>query len=147
MNTPACSEDAVSTTVGYILFSAIFLGFFILVQLNADTLLVQGPSHAVMDEEFRDIGNMMSTTITDMYLIAPENGYLETAYRIPTEIGGESYTINADVATTDQVIEVTSTTSGRSVSVTIGGIASTLPINGTATSSTPEHRISYDSRR
>jgi hypothetical protein len=141
------NEDAVSVNVEYILFSIIFLGFFLIVLLSADDLLIQGPKNVVVNEQFRDIGNMMSNTITNMYLIAPENGNIETTYRIPTEIGKETYAINADQAFIDQIIEVESMASDKRISVTINGIASTIPINGTAQSSAPLHRISYDSRR
>lgn len=93
-----------------------------------------------------DIGNMMSTLITDIYLILPDNGKIETEYRIPEKVGKETYIINADIAYTDQIIEVVSS-SGKTVRVTIGGIATTMPINGTVSSSSTYHMISYDSTR
>ncbi len=141
------NKDAVSTTLAYILFSAIFLVLYMIVLLNANDLLIKGPSNIVVKEQYRDIGNMISTKITDMYLIAPENGYIETEYRIPAEIGKESYIINADQANTDEIIEVKSASSEKSVSVTMNGIAGSMPINGTAYSSMSNHRISYDSRK
>ena len=141
------SEDGVSTTLAYILFSAIFLVLYVIIVLNAHDLLVKGPSNIVVKDQFRDIGNMISSTVTDMYMIAPENGYIETEYKIPADIGKETYMINADLASTDEIIDVSSTSSEKSVSVTINGIASSMPINGTAYSSEFTHRISYDSRR
>lgn len=141
------SEDAVSTTLAYILFSIIFLVLYIIILLNANDLLVKGPSNIVVKDQYRDIGNMISSTITDMYMIAPENGYIETEYKIPAEIGRETYIINADLASTDEIININSTASEKSVSVTINGIASSMPINGTAYSSASTHRISYDSGR
>lgn len=141
------NKDAVSTTLAYILFSAIFLVLYMIVLLNANDLLIKGPGNIVVKEQYRDIGNMISTKITDMYLIAPENGYIETEYRIPAEIGKESYIINADQANTDEIIEVKSASSEKSVSVTMNGIAGSMPINGTAYSSMSNHRISYDSRK
>jgi len=140
------SEEAVSVNVEYILLSGIFIAFFLIVLLSADDLLIRGPKNIVVNEQFRDIGNMMSNTITNMYLIAPENGNIETTYRIPTEIGRETYAINADLAYVDQIIEVKSLSSSNSVSVTINGIAHTIAINGTAYSSASSHKISYDSR-
>jgi hypothetical protein len=139
------NKEAVSVTVGYIIFSGVYLMFFIIVLLNADDLLIQSQKSMVMEDQFRDIGNMMSNTITDMYLIAPENGMIDTAYIIPDEIGKETYTINTDLAFIDQVIEVKSLISDKSVSITINGIASTISISGTAYSSSPTHRISYNS--
>lgn len=141
------NEDAVSTTLAYILFSAIFLVLYVIIFLNANDLLVKGPSNIVVKDQYRDIGNMISSTVTDMYMIAPENGYIETEYKIPAEIGKETYIINADMASTDEIIDVNSTSSEKSVSVTINGIASSMPISGTAYSSESTHRISYDSGR
>ncbi|VVB84603.1 Uncharacterised protein [uncultured archaeon] len=141
------SEDAVSMTLAYILFSGIFIVFSVIILINANDLLIKGPSNIVVKEQYRGIGNMISSTVTDMYLVAPENGYIETEYKVPAEIGRETYTINADLASTDEIIDINSTSSEKSVSVTINGIASSMPINGTAYSSTSTHRISYESRR
>jgi len=140
-------DQAVSITMEYIMFSAIFIAFFIIVQMSADEILVERPSSIVMENEFSDIGNMIGTTLTDMYLIAPDNGRIDTSYTIPTTIAGEYYVVNADTATTDQIIEIVSSTSNKKISVTISGIASTMAINGTVSSSSPTHRISYDSRK
>jgi hypothetical protein len=139
------SKDAVSMTLAYILFSGIFLVFYVIVLLNSNDLLVKGPSNSVVKEQYSDIGTMKSSTITDMYLVAPENGNIETEYKIPADIGRETYIINADLANTDEIIDVNSTASEKSVSVTINGIASSMPINGTSYSSATTHRISYDS--
>ncbi len=139
------NDEAVSSTLAYILFSAIFLIFFIIVLLNANDLLIEGPRDIVVREQYRDIGNMVSTILTDMYLIAPENGHIVTEYKIPAEIGQETYQINADQASSiDEIIEVKSMESDKSVSVMINGIGSSMPINGTAYSSNFIHRISYE---
>ncbi|MCD4806995.1 MAG: hypothetical protein K8R13_05380 [Methanococcoides sp.] len=141
------NEKGVSSTTGYLLYSTIFIMFFVAIYLSVNGVLLERQSDIVVEEEFSDIGNMLSTTLTDMYLIAPENGRIDTKFMIPTTIGNEYYTINADVATTDQIIEVESQSSQRKVNVTISGIASTVPINGTVLSGEMEHRISYDSKR
>jgi len=135
--------DAVSSTLAYILFSSIFLVFFVIILINSNDTLIKGPGNTVVKEQYRDIGNMISTTITDMYFIVPENGYIETNYTIPEEIGGETYIINADSASIDEIIEVRSTQSDKIISVTLNGIASSMSINGTAYSSTSNHRIRY----
>ena len=139
--------DAVSSTLAYIIFSAIFLFFFVIILLNANDIIIKGPGNTVVKEQYRDIGNMISSTITDMYLIAPENGNFETEYKIPTTIGGEVYIINAESANSDQIIEVISLDSDKSVSVTLNGIASSMSINGTAYSSVTTHRINYGNEK
>lgn len=141
------NEDGVSILFEYILFSLICIGFFMIITTNSDDIFMKTPNEAVMQDEMSDIGNMMSTMITDMYLILPENGYIDTEYRIPAKAGREEYMINADIANTDQIIEVISSSSGKKVRVTIGGIANTMSIEGTALSSSTNHVISYDSRR
>ncbi|MBP1910097.1 hypothetical protein [Methanolobus bombayensis] len=140
-------EEGVSILFEYILFSLICIGFFMIVSVNSDEIFMQTPNEVVMQNEMSDIGNMMSTMITDMYLILPANGQIDTKYDIPPKVGTETYIINADIAYTDQIIELVSSDSGKKVRVTIGGIATTMPINGTASSSSTNHMISYDSRR
>jgi len=139
--------NAVSSTLAYIIFSSIFLFFFVVILLNANDIIIKGPGNTVVKEQYRDIGNMISSTITDMYLIAPENGNFETEYKIPAKIGGEEYIINAESANIDETIEVISLDSDKSVSVTLNGIASSMSINGTAYSSTTTHRISYGNEK
>lgn len=140
-------ENAVSLTVSYIMFSAMLITFFIIISMSLDNALLERQSDIVIEEGFSDVGNMISTTLTDVYLIAPENGVIDTNFQVPTKIGNEYYTINAEAASTDQIIEVYSQSSHRRAYVTISGTAYTIPINGTALSSEMEHKINYDSRR
>ncbi|SFM67267.1 hypothetical protein [Methanolobus profundi] len=141
------NEEGVSLVLEYVLFSLICVGFFMIIAMNSDAVFIQNPNNVVMEREMSDVGNMMSTMITDMYLILPDNGYIDTEYRIPQRAGREEYVIDADIAYSDQIIEVISPSSGKKVRVTIGGIATTMPINGTAFSSSTDHKISYDSRK
>jgi hypothetical protein len=141
-------EDGVSLLFEYILFSLICIGFFMIVSVNSDEIFMQTPNDVVMQDEMSDIGNMMSTMITDMYLILPENGRIDTEYSIPEKVGTETYIIEADVnSASGQIIEVVSSDSGKKVRVTIAGIGNTMSIEGTVTSSSTNHMISYDSRR
>ncbi len=139
------NDDAVSVTLEYIIFSLMFIALFILLQMNFGDML-KGPKDVVIENDFNDIGNMMSTLVTDMYLILPENGIIESEYMIPAEIGGEAYTINANSVMTDQIFELESA-SGKKTNVTISGIATAIRINGTVSSSSTHHRIRYDSRK
>jgi hypothetical protein len=136
-------EKAVSLSVSYILLSGISLIFFTIILLASNDLLIKGPTNIVIEEQYSDIGNMISTKIMYMYLIAPENGNIETDYRIPSQIGRETYIINAS-ASVDEIIEVSSTESDKIISVTLNGIASSMSITGTAYSSASNHRIRYN---
>lgn len=140
-------ENAVSLTVSYILLSGISLVFFTTLLLTSNDLLITGPTNIVIEEQYGDIGNMISTKIMYMYLIAPENGIIETDYKIPAEIGRETYMIKTDLANTDEILEIQSEASDTNVRVTMNGIASSMPINGTGYSTQSRHRISYDSKR
>lgn len=145
------NEEGVSVIVEYIILTMICIGFFMVISVNSNELFLQRPNSVVVDDQFSDIGNMMSTVITDMYLILPVNGIMETEYMIPDKAGGDTYYINADInlddKPEDQIIEVGSYSSGQKVRVTIGGIAATMPINGTVSSSSTHRVISYDSTR
>jgi hypothetical protein len=90
---------------------------------------------------------MISTKIMYMYLIAPENGLIETDYRIPTQVGRETYMIKTDLAESDGILEIQSENSDKNVRVTMNGIASSMPITGIVYSSESSHRISYDSEK
>lgn len=139
------NDKGVSVTLEYIIFSLMFIALFILLQMNFADMLT-GPKDLVVENNFNDIGNMMSTFVTDMYLILPENGIIEAEYTIPAEVGDEAYTINANSAMIDQIFELESA-SGKKTSVTISGIATAISINGTVSSSSTHHRIRYDSRK
>lgn len=141
------NEEGVSSLIEYIMLSVVCVGFFAILFLNSTQVFLDRPNEVVVEDEFTDIGNMMSTMITDMYLVLPPNGNIDTGYRIPEKVGRENYVINANIAYTNQIIEVISASSGKNVRVTIGGIARTMPINGTASSSSTQHVISYDSTR
>lgn len=140
-------KNGSSMTMGYIMLSTLFITFFIIVHLTADDMIVERPAEIVMDNKFSDVGNMIGTMVTDVYLIAPENGRIEAEYRTPTKIAGEYYGITAETANADQVIGVTSSSSDRTVNVTLSGITNTIGINGTTTSNKETHSISYDSRK
>ena len=140
-------EEGVSLMVEYVLLSLIAILFLMIISINSDAIFIENANDVVIENQFSDVGNMMSTMITDMYVILPANGKIEIDYTIPAKAGKDDYIINADIAMSDQIIEVISLTSGKKVRVTIGGIANTMPINGTASSSASKHVISYDSRR
>jgi len=140
-------EDAVSLTVSYILLSGISLIFFTTLLLASNDLLIKGPTNIVIEEQYSDVGNMISTKIMYMYLIAPENGIIETEYKIPAEIGRESYMIKTDLAESDGILEIQSEVSDKNIRVTMNGIATSMPITGTAYSSNSSHRISYGSNK
>ena len=61
-------------TMEYIIFSMLFITLFIMLYMSFGDMMMKGPKETVTQNEFSDIGNMMSTLVTDMYLILPENG-------------------------------------------------------------------------
>ncbi|RNI14564.1 hypothetical protein EFE42_04090 [Methanohalophilus sp. RSK] len=137
------NENAVSITMGYILFSGIFISFFLIIQFGITDVIVEEPSEVVMEKNFADVGNKVGTLVTEIYLIAPENGKIETSYSIPDRIAGEYYMISAEPVRDDQVISITSATSDKEVNVTLAGISPIIGIYGTTTSNNQTHGIKY----
>lgn len=137
------NENAVSITMGYIIFSAIFISFFIIVQFGITDVIVDEPTEIVMEKNYADVGNKVATLVTEIYLIAPENGKIETSYSIPYRIAGESYLISAQPIKDDQIISVTSSTSDKEVNVTLAGISPVVGIYGTTMSNNETHGITY----
>jgi hypothetical protein len=143
------NEEASSSTVGYLLFYAIFMIFFLVFLFSSNNLLLEGPSKVVVNAQFTDVGNMLGSTLTDMYLIVPENGRINTTYKIPKDIGKEPYIIsfaNSIVEGNDEVIVVSSTASDKHVNVTLNGMGD-IGVEGNVSSSMTVHRIIYNSTK
>ena len=84
-----------------------------IISINSDAIFIENSNNVVIENQFSDVGNMMSTMITDMYVVLPANGKIEIDYTIPAKAGKDDYIINADIAISDQIIEVISLSSGK----------------------------------
>ena len=135
----------VSTLTSYIMISSIAIIFFGIVALTTTGTFIRGPSQIVMRGDFSDIGNDISTKIVDIYIVAPENGTLNTSLRMPTSVAMQEY--NASVDANDQMIKVSALHTNTEVTVTINEIAqaNTVNVKGSTLSGNQEHWLRYDS--
>lgn len=142
---PERSRDAgVSTLIEYVIISGILLLLFVVVILQVNANLMQGPAETLEYHAFTDIGNGVSTRMVDVYSIAPTNGTLSTAFDIPDDVGGQDYTVEVYTGATasDQYIMVYRGTIASNIS--LAGISSTRNVTGNTTGR-GMNIISYDS--
>ncbi|MEA1957178.1 MAG: hypothetical protein U9N01_02350 [Euryarchaeota archaeon] len=135
----------VSTLTSYILISSIAIIFFGIIALTTTGTFIRGPSQIVMRGDFSDIGNDISTKIVDIYIVAPENGTLNTSLRMPTSVAMQEF--NASVDESNQMIKVSALHTNTEVTVTINEIAqaNTVNVKGSTLSGNQEHWLRYNS--
>ena len=135
----------VSTLTSYIMISSIAIIFFGIIALTTTGTFIRGPSQIVMRGDFSDIGNDISTNIVDIYIVAPENGTLNTSLRMPTSVAMQEY--NASVDESNQMIKVSALHTNTEVTVTINEIAqaNTVNVTGSTLSGNQEHWLRYNS--
>ena len=137
-------ETGVSTLIEYVIISGILLLLFMVVVLQVNSNIMQGPAETLEYHAFTDIGNGMSTRMVDLYSIAPTNGTISTEFDIPDDVGGQDYAVEVHSGATgaDQYIRVYR---GSIVSnISLAGISSTRNVTGNTTGA-GMNRISYDS--
>ncbi|HPD11411.1 MAG TPA: hypothetical protein PLN56_10520 [Methanoregulaceae archaeon] len=139
-------EGGVSSLIEYLFISSILLIFMAMLLITINPLFLEGPLEHVTRYAYIDIGNGVSTRITDIAMIAPRDGQIRTKYDIPDDIVGRGYSviINPGPRHTGQD---SLTISGDKVSIEIplSGIGATTGIGGQTTSS-GLNEILYDSR-
>jgi len=139
-------DEAVSTTVGYILMTGVALIFLAIIMVTCVSIFVDNPSRVVMRSGFTDVGNAISTKIVDVYIVCPDNGTLTSVFTLPAEIGGSEYKIDASIGTgQDQMVEVSDLSGKVTVRMTINGIAESVSVSGSTMSGKWEHEIHYNS--
>ena len=137
-------NNGVSSVIELILTFVIASLIFSLIIMNVTPLLIDQPRYMVTRNQFEDVGNGVSTMLIDTYLIAPSNGALSTGFVIPSTVGGSTYNISVtDLGSTDRELRIHSLDSDVYVVLTLNGVHSTLPINGTVNSTDIVHRINY----
>lgn len=129
-------ELTITFIIASLIFSVLIMSF--------NSLFLETPQYLVTRNQFADIGNSVSTMLIDTYLVVPENGTLTTTFTEPEAVTGSAYQIQIHRSgSNDREVLVTSGDSGISVSVTLNGANSTIPINGTTNSTDYLHRIEY----
>jgi hypothetical protein len=137
-------EAGVSTLIEYVIISGILLFLFVVVVLQVNTNIMQGPAETLEYTAFADIGNGISTRIVDVYSLAPTNGNITTSFDIPDEVGGQDYNVEVHSGATasDQYVMVYRGNIASNIS--LAGISSTRNVTGNTTGQ-GMNRIGYDS--
>lgn len=136
-------EEGVSNLVEYMTISGILVVLLIIMTFSVNAIFMEGPSDRLAYHSFTDIGNGISTRIVDVYVLAPDNGSIVTAFDIPDDVAGKDYQVSLDVGhTADQQVMV-SRDNVRS-EISIAGIGATMGVAGNTTGS-GVNRITYDS--
>ncbi|MDD3621507.1 MAG: hypothetical protein PHQ81_03795 [Methanofollis sp.] len=138
-------EEGVSNLVEYMTISGILVVLLIIMTFAVNAIFMEGPSDRLAYHSFTDIGNGISTRIVDVYVLAPDNGSIVTAFDIPDDVAGKDYQVSLDVErhSSDQQVMV-SRDNVRS-EISIAGIGATMGVAGNTTGS-GVNRITYDSR-
>ena len=120
---------------------------FSIVTLSSTDVFIDTPRKIVCTNQFIDIGNDINTKIIDTYMIAPGDGFIRTDFKIPYEAAGYSYDVIITGSPNGKDREVTVRTADGDieVSMTLNGVNSTIPINGSTSSIGTVHSISYES--
>jgi len=129
----------------FVLAAAIFSIFI----MNFNALFLNQPKYVVATNQFADIGNDVTTKIIDTYLIAPDDGIVQTYFDMPSTVAGYTYAVNVKkvgAGNDDREVQVyTEDDTGISVYTTLNGANTTIKIDGTTTSTSTVHGIVYDS--
>ncbi len=136
-------EAGVSSLIEYVIISGILLFLFVVVVLQVNTTVMQGPAETLEYTAFTDIGNGVSTRIVDVYAIAPRDGNISTSFDLPDDVAGQDYFVNIS---TDEIgdQDVMVSRSNIASNTSLSGISGTRSVSGNTTG-LGMNRISYDS--
>ncbi|MEM2924369.1 MAG: PA14 domain-containing protein [Methanocellales archaeon] len=137
------NTQAVTPTYEYIILIGILIVYITLfLTIYADEFGI-APLRIAMQTQFEDIGNDISSKVVDMYIIAPESGYLKTKFYMPQAVGKYEYKVEFKEIGLDQQILVSALRFEKEVMITLNKIGSSLGLTGSTYSSTPEHWLIY----
>jgi len=130
--------------IEYVMISGILMFLLVILLLLVNANFMEGPANTLSYTAFSDIGNGVSTRIVDVYILAPRNGTLSTAFDIPDDVAGKDYfvEIGPGVNPVDQDVRVSR--GGIMSHVSLAGIGASRGVTGNTTGK-GINRISYNS--
>jgi hypothetical protein len=145
--------SGVNFVLEYVLTFMIASVLFSILLMMANGLFIQGPETTVSEVQYTDIGNDLTAKIIDTYLVAPvspDQGNVSTEFDMPDTVAGNTYIVNVEPSTNswdpwDKDVVVDSNSNDVSITVTLNGVNSTIPVTGNTSSSNLIHRIWYSS--
>jgi hypothetical protein len=145
---PMKQDDSGVTAMLEYLITFVFAFIIFTMMLSMfNGMFIKGPEKAVSAIQFADIGNDVTAKILDTYLVAPAIGNITTVFDMPRTAAGNDYTLDIHKSANgwDKEIIVHSPDNTLSMSVTLNGVNSTIPIEGNTSSMAETHRVRYDS--
>jgi|Deesub1362B_J571_1020462.scaffolds.fasta_scaffold00213_9 uncharacterized protein YegL len=137
------SERGVSILIEYLILSGILMIFFAFIVLQFNDVLGKTPLSTTMKNQFQDVGNQIAVKLTDISIIAPENGYVKAKIFMPYTIGDYDFKAEFTQVGGEYVLKISSERAGKSEYIPINNIAlKVLPV-GSTFSITPVHEIEY----
>ncbi|QSZ68412.1 hypothetical protein RJ40_08390 [Methanofollis aquaemaris] len=130
--------------VEYMTISGVLVVLLILMTFAVNAIFMEGPSDRLAYHSFVDIGNGISTRIVDVYVLAPDNGSIATAFDIPDDVAGQGYQVSLDVGRLDSNQQVVVSRGDVMSRISIAGIGATMGVAGNTTG-TGINKISYNS--
>lgn len=141
------NEEGVNSVVEYIIVFIIGSIIFSIFLILSQSLFIENPSKTVSQNQFMDVGNDVDTKLVDTYLVMPDNGTISTTFDMPNDIAGYGYNVSIFPSGTNDVeVRVTSNKyNDVFADLTLNGVNSTIPINGSTSSNNAIHKIHYSS--
>jgi uncharacterized protein YegL len=137
------SEKGVSILIEYLILSGILMIFFAFIIIQFNDVLGKTPLSTTMKNQFQDVGNQIAVKLTDISIIAPENGYVKAKIFMPYTVGDYDFKAEFTQVDGEYVLKISSERAGKSEYVPINNIAlKVLPV-GSTFSITPVHEIEY----
>ncbi|WOX56337.1 MULTISPECIES: hypothetical protein [unclassified Methanoculleus] len=143
--TEPVNEEGVTRLMEYVIISGVLLLLMIVMMSTVNAVFMEGPADRLRYHAFVDIGNGVSTRIVDLYVIAPDNGTIETKFDIPDEVAGKGYFVDVDMEKKDARQEILVQGGSVKSRIAIAGIGATKGVVGNTTGA-GWNRIQYDSK-
>ncbi len=137
------SDAAVSILVEYLVLAGILVLFLMFISIQLNDLLERTPILITMENQFQDVGNQIAVKLTDIALIAPENGKVKAKVYMPYTVGKYDFKVEFTQVNGDYVLKISSDKIGKEVFVPINNIALEVIPVGSTFSILPAHEIVY----
>lgn len=135
-------DRAVSSVMGYLMVMGIMGTFATVAMLGSGDAL--HPGTLAMQSEFADVANYVAAQVMDTYVVSPPSkGKLNSTIKVPLLIGNQHYTVTfADVGS-DKEVRVTNLGESVDARTTLSGVAKSVPVEGSLSSSTGEAKVAF----
>lgn len=140
-------DKGVSPVVEYIMTFIMASIIFTIMLLISNGMFIEGPQKTVSQLQFTDIGNDLTAKMIDTYIIAPQNGSVNTIFDMPSSVAGKNYVVNVQNSNNgngwDKEVAVSSESGDVTMKVTLNGVSQTIPMSGNTSSQSVIHKIYY----